>query len=124
MGDFNLHLENSTGNTTKIDEILPCFDLKQHGNFPTHVHGHWLHFLITNFNYQLISISNAIKSVFQTAGISDHLAVISIYGCKGQIEKGKPTVPQNKQNDYNSLQSEKDLSERRQQNDSVLLALS
>ena len=47
MGDFNLHLDNSSGNTNEFNEILTCFDLKQHVNFPTHVHGHWLDLLIT-----------------------------------------------------------------------------
>ena len=68
---FNLHLDNSNGNTNKFNEILTCFDLKQHVNFPTHGHGHWLDLLITK------RISNSIKSVFSAAGISDHLAVIS-----------------------------------------------
>ena len=70
LGDFNLHLDNSNGNTNKFNEILTCFALKQHVNFPTHVHGHWLDLLITK------RISNSIKSVFSAAGISDHLAVI------------------------------------------------
>ena len=42
MGDFSLHLDNSNGNTNTFNEILTCFDLKQHVNFPTIVHGHWL----------------------------------------------------------------------------------
>ena len=59
LGDFNLHLDNSNGNTNKFNEIRACFDLKQHVNFPTHVHGHWLDLLITK------RISNSIKSVFR-----------------------------------------------------------
>ena len=47
LGDFNLHLDNSNGNTKKFNEILTCFDPKQHVNFPTHVHDHWLDLLIT-----------------------------------------------------------------------------
>ena len=47
LGDFNLHLDNANGTTNKFNEILTCFDLKQHVNFPTHVHGHWLDLLIT-----------------------------------------------------------------------------
>ena len=58
LGDFNLHLDNSNGNTNKFNEILTCFDLKQHVNFPTHVRGHWLDLLITK------RISHCIKSVF------------------------------------------------------------
>ena len=42
LGDFNLDLDNSNGNTSKFNEILTCFDLKQHVNFSNHVHGHWL----------------------------------------------------------------------------------
>ena len=63
LGDFNLHPDNSNGNTNKFNEILTCFDLKQHVYFPTHVHGHWLDLLITK------RISNSIKSVFLAAGI-------------------------------------------------------
>ena len=40
MKDFNLNLDNSNGNTNKFNEILTCFDLKQHVNFPTQVHGY------------------------------------------------------------------------------------
>ena len=84
LGDFNLHLDNSNGNTNKFNEILTCFDLKQHINFPTHVHGHWLDLLITK------RISNSIKSVFSAAGISDHLVVISeIDCCKTKWNKEK-----------------------------------
>ena len=65
-------------------EILTCFDVKQHVNFPTHVHGHWLDLLITKHT------SNSIKSVFSAASISDHLAVISeIDGCKTKLNKEK-----------------------------------
>ena len=56
LGDFNLHLDNSNRNTNKFNEILTCFDLKQHGNFPTQVHGHCLDLLITK------RISNSIGS--------------------------------------------------------------
>ena len=84
LGDFNLHLGNSNGNTNKFNEILTCFDLKQHVNFPTHVNGHWLDLLITK------RISKCIKSVFSAAGISDHLAVISeIDCCKTKWNKEK-----------------------------------
>ena len=58
LGDFNLHLDNANGQTNKFNEILTCFDLKQHVNFPPHVHGYWLDPLITK------RTSNSIKSVF------------------------------------------------------------
>ena len=43
-----------------FNDILTCFDLRQHVNFSTHVHGHWLDLLITK------RISNSNKSVFST----------------------------------------------------------
>ena len=68
---INQLINDSNGNTKKFNEILTCFDLKQHVNFPTHVHGNWLDLLITK------RIPDSIKSVFSAAGISDNLAVIS-----------------------------------------------
>ena len=46
LGDFNLHVDNATLQTNKFKEILTCFDIKQHVNFPAHVHGHCLDLLI------------------------------------------------------------------------------
>ena len=126
LGNFNLHLDNSSGNTNKLNEILTCFDLKQHGNFPTHVHGHWLDLLITK------RISNSIKSVFLAAGISDHLAVISeIDCCETKWNKEKISFRKINKIDYESFHSdilildlikkpEKDLSALCQQYDYVL----
>ena len=129
LGDLNLHLDNSNGNTNKFNEILTCFDLKQHVNFPTHVHGHWLDLLITK------RISNCIKSVFSTAGISDHLAVISeIDWCKTKWNKEKISFRKINKIYYESFHSdilssdlikkpEKDLSALFQQYDSVLSSI-
>ena len=33
--------------TKKFNDILTCFDFKQHVNFLARVHGHWLDILIT-----------------------------------------------------------------------------
>ena len=33
LGDFNLHLDVSDSNTQRFNEILKCFNLKQHVNF-------------------------------------------------------------------------------------------
>ena len=129
LGDFNLNLDNSNGNINKFNEILTCFDLKQHVNFPTHVHGHWLDLLITK------RISNCIKSVFSAAGISDHIAVISeIDCCKTKRNKEKISFRKINKIDYESFHSdilssdlikkpEKDLSALCQQYDSVLSSI-
>ena len=129
LGDFNLHLDKSNGNTNKFNEILTCPDLKQHVNFPTHVHGHWLDLLITK------CISNSINSVFSAEGISDHLAVISgIDCCKTKWNKEKISFQKINKIDYESFHSdilssdlikkpEKALSALCQQYDSVLSSI-
>ena len=71
LGDFNLHLDVSDSNTQRFNTILKCFNLKQHVNFSTHVHGHWLDLLINK------SSCDHVKSVFPADGISDHFAVVS-----------------------------------------------
>ena len=43
LGDFNLHLDKQQSLTTiKFCDILESFDLEQHINFPTHIHGQCL----------------------------------------------------------------------------------
>ena len=129
LGDFNLHLDNSNRNTNKFNEMLTCFDLKQHVNFPTRVHGHWLDLLFTK------RISNSIKSFFSAAGISDHLAGISESDCcKTKWNKEKISFPKINKIDYESFHSdifssdlmkkpEKDLSALCQQYNSVLSSI-
>ena len=124
LGDFNSDLDNSKGENNKFNEILTCFDLKRHVNFPTHVHGHWLDLLIAK------RISNSIKSVFSAAGTSDHMAVISeLDCCRTKLNKAKINKI-----DYESFHSdilisdlikkpEKDLSALCQQYDSVLSSI-
>ena len=42
LGDFNLHLDTPSSQTNDFNDLLSTFDLNQHVNFPTHIHGHWL----------------------------------------------------------------------------------
>ena len=71
VGDFNLHLDTPSATTTTFNDILASFDTKQHVNFPTDIHGHWLDILI---------IRSSCKH-FQTPtvadGLSDHNKVIA-----------------------------------------------
>ena len=57
--------------TTKFCDILESFDLEQHVNFPTHIHGHWLDLLITRTSCP------AVGSVLACDGLSDHFLVLS-----------------------------------------------
>ena len=42
FGDFNLHLDSPSNHTTTFTDLLTSFGLRQHVDFPTHIHGHWL----------------------------------------------------------------------------------
>ena len=53
-------------------DILDSFDLEQHVNFPTHIHGHWLDLLITRTSCP------AVRSVLACDGLSDHFLVLSV----------------------------------------------
>ena len=86
LGDFNLHLDVFDPNTQRFNEILKCFNLKQHVNFSTHVHGHWLDLLITK------SSSDHVKSVFQADGISDHFAVVSEINLTAPVSPRKQSL--------------------------------
>ena len=71
LGDFNLHLDKKQSlTTTKFCGILESFDLEQHENFPTHIHGHWLDLLITRTSCP------AVRSVLACDGLSDHFLVL------------------------------------------------
>ena len=91
LGDSNIHLDNSNKKNNKFNDILTCFDLKQHVYFPSHVHCHWLDLLITK------RISNSIKAVFRQQVSQIHLAVISeIDCCKTELNKEKTSFRKKK----------------------------
>ena len=71
VGDFNLHLDTQSATTTTFNDILASFDTKQHVNFPTHIHGHWLDILIT------CSSCKNIQTPTVADGLSDHNTVIA-----------------------------------------------
>ena len=71
VGDFNLHLDTPSATTTTFNDILASFDTKQHVNFPTHIHGHWLDILITRSSCKNIQTPTVVD------GLSDHNTVIA-----------------------------------------------
>ena len=42
LGDFILHLDSLSNHTNTFSDLLTYFGLRQHTDFPTHIHGHWL----------------------------------------------------------------------------------
>ena len=56
--------------------MLTSFGLRQHVDFPTHIHGHWLDLFITRTACDLI------KTVHLYDGLSDHMTVIADVGVK------------------------------------------
>ena len=73
VGDFNLHLDTPSATTTTFNDILASFDKKQHVNFPTDIHGHWLDILITR------SSCKNIQTPTVADGLSDHNTVIAVF---------------------------------------------
>ena len=57
MGDFNLHIESSSSDVRQLTGILESFDLNQHVNFPTHIHGHFLDVMIFSKGCDVLSVS-------------------------------------------------------------------
>ena len=74
MVAIQLHLDKKqrpTRPTIKFCDILESFDLEQHVNFPTHIHGHWLDLLITRTSCP------AVRSVSACDGLSDNFLVLA-----------------------------------------------
>ena len=70
MGDFNPHTESSLSDVRQLTGILESFDLNQHVNFPTHIHGHSLDVMIFSKGCDVLSVS-------PSGAISDHFSVIA-----------------------------------------------
>ena len=70
MGDFNLHLESSSSDVRQLTGILESFDLNQHVNFPTHIHGHTLDVMIFSNRCDVLSVS-------PSDAISDHFSLVA-----------------------------------------------
>ena len=70
MGDFNLHIESSSSDVRQLTGILEYFDLNQHVNFPTPIHGHFLDVMIFSKGCYVLSVS-------PYDAIFDHFSVIA-----------------------------------------------
>ena len=69
LGDFNIHMDSTDSTiTTDFTDMLDCFNLIQHVNFPTHNRGHILDLVCsTGLNLHHLSGSDLF--------LSDHLAI-------------------------------------------------
>lgn len=70
MGDFNLHVDTVSTDSKQFSDILESFNLSQHVDFPTHIHGHSLDLVISSAGCEVLSVSVADR-------ISDHFTVIA-----------------------------------------------
>ncbi len=87
LGDFNLHLNKSSTDTSSFNDIMKMFDLKQHVNFPTHITaGNWLDVFITRDSF------DAVKRVFPSDSVADHCTVIGELTHKVQTTKPKQKI--------------------------------
>ena len=69
-GDFNLHIDVPSQITSDFLDILSVFDLKQHVDFETHIHGHTLDLIISHKD------SDSIKNIRCSDRLSDHFSLI------------------------------------------------
>ena len=79
VGDLNLHIDlvNNT-NTLKFQSLLEEFNLIQHIQEKTHIHGHTLDILITNCNSNIASHIEVFDANFSTDDgqpVNDHYAI-------------------------------------------------
>ena len=70
VGDFSIHIDKPSHATTAFLETLSSFNLQQHVNFPTHIHGHFLDLIICSDDFGLVSS-------FPSDFISDHCTVVA-----------------------------------------------
>ena len=70
-GDFNIHVNEATTQSSLFKDLLQSYDLRQHVSGSTHIRGHTLDLLITRD-----SDANAISKLKVIGGISDHSAII------------------------------------------------
>jgi hypothetical protein len=68
-GDFNIHLDTATNNSLNFKSMLDSCNLVQHIDFPTHIHGHTLDFLITPSDF------TGVANIRNMGCISDHFCV-------------------------------------------------
>ncbi len=82
LGDFNVHVDETTSEATKFMDCLQSFGLKQYVCGPTHTSGHTLDLLIADPDDNLIRTCNVLPSL----GSDHHLIDSQI-----SIEKPKPS---------------------------------
>ena len=70
VGDFNFHVDTSSSDVRQFADILESFDLDQRADFPTHIHGHSLDFMIFSKGLDVLSVSVSDK-------ISDYFSVVA-----------------------------------------------
>ncbi len=85
LGDFNIHIDTPSSQTTNFLETLESFNLHQNVNFPTHILGHSLDLIITSSTCDL-------TSVVPSDRISDHFTVIAEFNIPVQIRKDRKTI--------------------------------
>lgn len=85
LGDFNLHVDTSSSQTSQFLDILASFDLQQNVDFPTHIHGHALDLIITSTALDL-------ASVYSSDRISDHFTVIAEFNIPVQTQNERKNI--------------------------------
>lgn len=67
LGDFNVHVDAESASANESKATLECFNIREHVDFLTHVHGHTLDLVCTSGLDDSVSGS--------LSGISDHYCI-------------------------------------------------
>ena len=80
-GDFNIHVDTSSSDSTKFFNCLDSCNIAQHVHSPTHLHGHILDLVLAPTEPKVVS------NVRVGGFISDHAVV------HGELDFASPTAP-------------------------------
>ena len=92
LGDFNIHVDSNCRTSAELLDILHCFNITQHVDFPTHTGGHTLDLVCTSG----VTINNLTCT---DLAISDHLTITL------DIDIPTPLVKQKRIITYRNLKS-------------------
>jgi len=85
LGDFNIHVESPTSlYTTELLQLFDSLNLRQLVTVPTHIKGHTLDLIVTNFPVNSVHVHDL--------GISDHNAISFDFSLSTSLNKPKHKI--------------------------------
>lgn len=102
-GDFNIHVDQVSNNTTAFLDSIEAFDLKQHIDFSTHLLGHTLDLLITPSDFTLLTNIRVVDT------LCDHFCIGASFSMPNKSQSRSETILYRKYNNINLQDLKTDL---------------